>query len=73
MELPMKAYVKLELHAVIQYLALKGETVVRIHRELERVYGVGCIDVSNVRWWWSNFVSSWQSGLEDELRSLSLE
>ncbi len=37
----MKSYVKLELHAVIQFLALKGETVVRILCELERVYGVG--------------------------------
>ncbi len=41
----MKAYVKLELCPVIRFLALKGETMVRIQRELERVNSAGCIDV----------------------------
>ncbi len=41
MELPVKAFVELELWAVIWFLALKGEMAIGIHRELERVYGVG--------------------------------
>ncbi len=69
MDLTVKAYVKLELRAVIQFLALNGETAVHIHHESELVYGARCIDVSDVRRWRSNFVSGWHSGLEDELHS----
>ncbi len=68
MKLPVKAYVKLELRVVIRFLVLKGKMAVRIHHELEQVYGAGSIDVSNVRRWGSNFVSGWHSGVENEPR-----
>ncbi len=66
MELSVKAYVKLELHVVIWFLALKSGPAVHIHRKLEQVYGAGCIDVSNVGRWRGNFVNDRHSGLEDE-------
>ena len=43
--------VRFKQRAVIEFLTAEGVPPIEIHRRLEKVYGSGCLDVSNVRRW----------------------
>ena len=58
---------KVEYHAVIRYLCLKGKTGLEIHCELTNVYGSSSSYVQ-VKFWVGEFKHS-RTSLEDETRS----
>ena len=59
---------KVEYHAVIRYLYLKGKTGQEIHCELTNVYGSSAPSYAQVNFWVGDFKRSRMS-LEDESRS----
>ena len=59
---------KVEYHAVIQYLYLKGKTGQEIHCELTNGYGSSASPYAQVKFWVEEFKCSRMS-LEDETRS----
>ena len=59
---------KVEYHAVIRYLYLKGKTGQEIHCELTNVYGSSAPSYAQVKFWVGEFKHSRMS-FEDETRS----
>ena len=59
---------KVEYHAVIRYLYLKGKTGQEIHCELINVYGSSAPSYAQVKFWVGEFKRS-RTSLEDETRS----
>ena len=59
---------KVEYHAVIQYLYLKGKTGKEIHGELVDVYGSSAPSYAQVKFWVGEFKRG-RTSLEDEARS----
>ena len=59
---------KVEYHAVIRYLYLKGKTGQEIHCELTNVYGSSAPSYAQVKFWVGEFKRSRMS-LEDKTRS----
>ena len=59
---------KVEYHAVIQYLYLKGKTGKEIHGELADVYGSSAPSYAQVKFWVGEFKRG-RTSLEDEARS----
>ena len=59
---------KVEYHAVIRYLYLKGKTGKEIHGELADVYGSSAPSYAQVKFWVGEFKRS-RTSLEDEARS----
>ena len=59
---------KVEYHAVIRYLNLKGKTGQEIHCELTNVYGSSAPSYAQVKFWVGEFKRS-RTSLEDETRS----
>ena len=59
---------KVEYHAVIRYLYLKGKTGKEIHSELADVYGSSAPSYAQVKFWVGEFKRG-RTSLEDEARS----
>ena len=59
---------KVEYHAVIRYLYLKGKTGKEIHGELADVYGSSAPSYAQVKFWVGEFKRG-RTSLEDEARS----
>ena len=59
---------KVEYHAVIRYLYLKGKTGQEIHCELTNVYGSSAASYAQVKFWDGEFKRD-RTSLEDEARS----
>ena len=59
---------KVEYHAVIRYLYLKGKTGQEIHCELTNVYGSYALSYAQVKFWVGEFKRS-RTSLEDETGS----
>ena len=59
---------KVEYHAVILYLYLKGKTCKEIHGELADVYGSSAPSYAQVKFWVGEFKRG-RTSLEDEARS----
>ena len=59
---------KVEYHAVIRYLYLKGKTGQEIHCELTNVFGSSAPSYVQVKFWVGEFKCS-RTALEDETRS----
>ena len=59
---------KVEYHAVIQYLYLKGKTGKEIHGELAYVYGSSAPSYAQVKFWVREFKHG-RTSLEDDARS----
>ena len=59
---------KVEYHAVIRYLYLKGKTGKEIHGELADVYGSSAPSYAQVKFWVGKFKRG-RTSLEDEARS----
>ena len=59
---------KVEYHAVIRYLYLKGKTGKEIHGELADVYGSSAPSYAQVKFWVGEFKRS-RTSLEDEVMS----
>ena len=59
---------KVEYHAVIRYLYLKGKTGKKIHDELTDVYGFSAPSYAQVKFWVGEFKRG-RTSLEDEARS----
>ena len=59
---------KVENHAVIRYLYLKGKTGREVHRELAAVYGSSALSYAQVKFWVGEFKRG-RTSLEDEARS----
>ena len=59
---------KVEYHAVIRYLYLKGKTGQEIHCELTNVYGSSAPSYAQVKFWVGEFKRS-RTSLEDETKS----
>ena len=59
---------KVEYHAVIRYLYLKGKTGKEIHGELADVYGSSAPSYAQVKFWVGEFKYG-RTSLEDEARS----
>ena len=59
---------KVEYHAVIRYLYLKGKTGKEIHDELANVYGSSAPSYAQVKFWVGEFKHG-RTSLEDEARS----
>ena len=59
---------KVEYHAVIWYLHLKGKTGQEIHCEMTNVYGSSAPSYAQVKFWVGEFKHS-RTSLEDETRS----
>ena len=59
---------KVEYHAVIRYLYLKGKTGQEIHCELTNVYGSSAPSYAQVKFWVGEFKCS-RTSLEDKTRS----
>ena len=59
---------KVEYHAVIRYLYLKGKTDQEIHYELTNVYGSSALSYAQFKFWVGEFKRS-RTSLEDETRS----
>ena len=59
---------KVEYHAVIRYLYLKGKTGKEIHGELADVYGSSSQSYAQVKFWIGEFKRG-RTSLEDEARS----
>ena len=59
---------KVEYHAVIRYLYLKGKTGQEIHCELTNVYGSSAPSYAQVKFWVTEFRRG-RTSLEDETRS----
>ena len=59
---------KIEYHAVIRYLYLKGKAGKEIHSELADVYGSSAPSYAQVKFWVGEFKRG-RTSLEDEARS----
>ena len=59
---------KVEYHAVIRYLFLKGKTGKEIHSDLANVYGSSAASYAQVKFWVGEFKRG-RTSLEDEARS----
>ncbi len=49
MELPLREVEHVEVRSTIRYLTTINKTAKEIHDEIQWVYGVGCVNVQNVR------------------------
>ena len=63
---------KVEYHAVIRYLYLKGKTGKEIHCDLAKVYGSSAPSYAQVKFWVGEFKRV-RTSLEDEARSGRLD
>ena len=59
---------KVQYHATIQYLYLKGKTGKEVHSELADVYGSSAPSYAQVKFWVGEFKRG-KTSLEDEARS----
>ncbi len=68
MELPVTVYTEREMRAVIRFLAVRGETSVRITAMVQETYGEHCMHESSIRRWAKRFREG-RTNIEDEARS----
>ncbi|KAK7575531.1 hypothetical protein V9T40_011817 [Parthenolecanium corni] len=68
MEVPVSVYTNFEIRATIRFLTARGETAIKIYRQLCETYGEGCLDISRVRRWRRQFIEG-RTSVDDEARS----
>ncbi len=70
MELPVAVSSKLEHHAVIHYLTVRGESASAIYRQLTEIYG-DAVTYNVVKRWRCSFLEGRTSLADDESRYVS--